>query len=46
MDCILLKIQPKKLLHVDFLKGSLSWRLKRRDHETLLKKAIGKKIKI
>ena len=34
-----------KLLHVDFLKGSLGWRLKRRDHETLLKKAIGKKNK-
>ena len=32
-------------MHVDFLKGSLSWRLKRRDHETLLKKAIGKKNK-
>ena len=35
----------KKLLHVDFLKGSLGWRLKRRDHETLLKKALGKKNK-
>lgn len=32
-----------KLLHVDFLKGSLGWRLKRKDHETLLKKALGKK---
>jgi len=34
-----------KLLHVDFLKGSLGWRLKRNDHETLLKKALGKKNK-
>ena len=34
-----------KLLHVDFLKGSLGWRLKRRDHEALLKKALGKKNK-
>ena len=34
-----------KLLHIDFLKGSLGWRLKRRDHETLLKKALGKKNK-
>ena len=34
-----------KLLHIDFLKGSLGWRLKRRDHESLLKKALGKKNK-
>jgi len=34
-----------KLLHVDFLKGSMGWRLKRRDHEALLKKALGKKNK-
>ena len=33
----------KKLIHIDFLKGQMWWRLKRTDHETLLKKAIGKK---
>lgn len=31
-----------KPLHIDFLKGSMGWRLKRSDHETLLKKALGK----
>ena len=29
-------------LHVDFLSGSMGWRLKRTEHETSLKKAIGK----
>ena len=33
----------KKLIHIDFLKGQMRWRLKRTDHETLLKKALGKK---
>ena len=29
-------------LHVDFLSGSMGWRLKRTEHETSIKKAIGK----
>ena len=29
-------------LHVDFLSGPMGWRLKRTEHETSLKKAIGK----
>ena len=29
-------------LHIDFLSGPMGWRLKRTDHETSLKKAIGK----
>ena len=33
----------KKLIHIDFLKGQMGWRLKRTDHEILLKKALGKK---
>jgi len=33
----------KKFIHIDFLKGQMGWRLKRTDHETLLKKALGKK---
>jgi len=33
----------KKLIHIDFLKGQMGWRLKRTDHETSLKKALGKK---
>ena len=33
----------KKLIHIDFLKGQMGWRIKRTDHETLLKKALGKK---
>ena len=33
----------KKIIHIDFLKGQMGWRLKRTDHETLLKKALGKK---
>ena len=33
------------LLHVDFLKGKLGWRLKRAQHEGNLKKALGKKDK-
>ena len=31
-----------KKLHVDFLSGSMGWRLKRTDHEKLLKKTLGK----
>jgi 16S rRNA (guanine1516-N2)-methyltransferase len=31
-----------KPLHIDFLKGSMGWRLKRSDHEKLLKKTLGK----
>ena len=31
-----------KSLHVDFLKGSMGWRLKRSDHEKLLKKTLGR----
>ena len=30
------------ILHVDFLSGSMGWRLKRAEHETLLKKTLGK----
>ena len=33
---------PKNALHVDFLKGSLGWRLKRINHERHLRKALGK----
>ena len=33
----------KKIIHIDFLKGQMGWRLRRPDHETLLKKALGKK---
>ena len=36
---------PRSLLHVDFLKGKLGWRLKRAQHEGNLKKALGKKDK-
>ena len=32
----------KKFIHIDFLKGQMGWRLKRKDHEKLLKKAVGK----
>ena len=35
-------INPKEVLHVDFLKGSLGWRLKRVNHERNLRKALGK----
>ena len=35
----------RSLLHVDFLKGKLGWRLKRAQHEGNLKKALGKKDK-
>ena len=35
-------INNPKPLHIDFLKGSMGWRLKRSDHETLLKKTLGK----
>ena len=33
---------PSDILHVDFLSGSMGWRLKRSEHETLLKKTLGK----
>jgi 16S rRNA (guanine1516-N2)-methyltransferase len=33
---------PADILHVDFLTGSMGWRLKRSDHESLLKKTLGK----
>ena len=32
----------KSTLHINFLKGSLGWRIKRSEHESSLKKAIGK----
>ena len=35
-------INPKEVLHVDFLKGALGWRLKRVNHERNLRKALGK----
>ena len=35
---------PADTLHVDFLTGSMGWRLKRSEHETLLKKTLGKKM--
>ncbi|GIR73849.1 MAG: hypothetical protein CM15mP76_05760 [Prochlorococcus sp.] len=35
-------INPKEVLHVDFLKGTLGWRLKRVNHERNLRKALGK----
>ena len=35
-------INPKEVLHVDFLSGTLGWRLKRVNHERNLKKALGK----
>ena len=34
--------KPKEILHIDFLKGSLGWRMKRASHERNLKKALGK----
>tara|TARA_B100000941_G_C28464812_1_gene532914 strand:- start:573 stop:1304 length:732 start_codon:yes stop_codon:yes gene_type:complete len=33
---------PKEILNINFLKGKLGWRLKRANHETKLKKALGK----
>ena len=33
---------PKEILHIDFLKGSIGWRMKRISHERNLKKALGK----
>ena len=36
---------PRSILHVDFLKGKLGWRLKRAQHEGNLKKALGSKDK-
>ena len=35
-------INPKEILHVDFLSGTLGWRLKRVNHERNLRKALGK----
>ena len=35
-------INPKEVLHIDFLKGTLGWRLKRVNHERKLRKALGK----
>ena len=34
--------KTKKYLHIDFTKGSMAWRLSRSEHETLLKKALGR----
>ena len=34
--------KTKKYLHIDFTKGSMAWRLSRFEHETLLKKALGR----
>ena len=33
---------PKEVLHIDFLSGTLGWRLKRVNHERNLRKALGK----
>ena len=33
---------PKEVLHIDFLSGTLGWRLKRINHERNLRKALGK----
>jgi 16S rRNA (guanine1516-N2)-methyltransferase len=38
-----LNISDNKFIHIDFLKGQMGWRLKRSEHETLIKKALGKK---
>ena len=35
---------PSNYLNIDFLSGSMGWRLKRADHERLLKKTLGKNI--
>ena len=35
-------VNPKEVLHVDFLSGTLGWRLKRVNHERNLRKALGK----
>ena len=35
-------INPKEVLHIDFLKGTLGWRLKRVNHERNLRKALGR----
>ena len=35
-------VNPKEVLHVDFLNGTLGWRLKRVNHERNLRKALGK----
>jgi len=36
---------PNEILNIDFLKGSLGWRIKRANHERILKKALGKSSK-
>ena len=33
---------PREILHINFLKGALGWRMKRAQHESNLKKALGK----
>ena len=33
---------PREILHINFLKGALGWRMKRVQHESNLKKALGK----
>ena len=33
---------PKEFVYIDFLKGKLGWRIKRAEHESNLKKALGK----
>ena len=35
---------PREILHVDFLKGAIGWRMKRVQHESSLKKALGKNL--
>ena len=35
---------PREILHVDFLKGPIGWRMKRVQHESNLKKALGKNL--
>ena len=35
-------INPTNPLSIDFLSGSMGWRIRRADHETLLKKTLGK----
>ena len=35
---------PREILHVDFLKGAIRWRMKRVQHESNIKKALGKNL--
>ena len=35
---------PREILHVDFLKGAIGWRMKRVQHESNIKKALGKNL--